>query len=166
MRCLFRCNVRLNHAARRSASICLLMLAVGGCPTTPSDTTANTNGAANSNGQTNANGDSNTNANASANTNDNSAAAIVDVEMINTAFSPETITIRVGQTVRWTNLDFLVHTVTSGSPGAMDAGSVFESGNLARNQLFSRTFTEPGDFIYFCEFHPFDMRDAHVVVEP
>ena len=50
------------------------------------------------------------------------------VSMRNIAFDPDEITIEVGQTVRWENDELLLvmHTVTSGDPGDVDAGDLFE----------------------------------------
>jgi plastocyanin len=81
------------------------------------------------------------------------------------AFDPADITIGVGETVTWTNMDFLPHTATSGDPGDADAGSIFDSGTLTLGRSFSHTFDEAGEFVYFCEFHPTMMRDAKVIVE-
>ena len=80
---------------------------------------------------------------------------VIDVAMQNIAFIPKTVTIRQGQTVRWTNLERLPipHTATSGRPGDGDAGSVFESGTLNPGQSFRETFNEVGEFIYYCRPH-------------
>jgi plastocyanin len=59
--------------------------------------------------------------------------------------------------VTWTNDDNQLHTVT-----AVDGS--FDSGFLEVGASFSYTFTEVGDFEYFCLPHPW-MR-ARVVVEP
>ncbi len=90
------------------------------------------------------------------------------VRMKNIAFDPPTVTIQVGQAVRWVNEEPLpiVHTVTSGDPDEGNAGQVWDSGNVAPGQSFTRTFDEPGAFEYFCEIHPGIMRDAMVIVEP
>lgn len=71
------------------------------------------------------------------------------IKMANSAFSPREITIKVGQTVRWTNDDPVVHTVTSGNPGDADAGALFDSGDLIPFDSFSHQFNEVGEFAYF-----------------
>ena len=63
------------------------------------------------------------------------------------SFQPATLRIEAGDTVTWTNRDAVRHTVT-GEDGD------WTSGLLARGQSFSRTFTEPGTFEYYCEPHP------------
>ena len=78
------------------------------------------------------------------------------VEIVDSAFSPGTLTIQVGDTVTWRNADDRPHTATS-NDGA------FDSGNLDEGRGFSFTFTEPGTYAYRCEYHP-DMQ-ATIVVE-
>lgn len=88
-----------------------------------------------------------------------------EVFMRGIAFDPMEITIRAGESVTWTNMDFVPHTATSGNPGDADAGSIFDSGTLTLGSAFSHTFNEPGEFVYFCQVHPTMMRDAKVIVE-
>lgn len=80
----------------------------------------------------------------------------VDVAIRNFAFQPQTITVPVGTTVRWTNQDSVAHTSTSNN-------GVWDSGNLRQGQSFSFTFTKPGTFPYFCAIHP--SMTATVTVE-
>ncbi len=81
---------------------------------------------------------------------------------------PSTITISVGDTVRWTNTGGSAHTSTSGSggtfPGSKDG--IWESPDLGLGAVYSRTFTSVGTFTYFCELHPILMGTAVVVVQP
>jgi plastocyanin len=64
------------------------------------------------------------------------------------AFSPDSITVKVGDAVTWTNEDGTAHTVTS-SDGS------FGSQNLDQGQTFTATFTKAGTFPYICNIHPF-----------
>ncbi len=64
-------------------------------------------------------------------------------------FSPQDLTIEVGDTVTWTNLDSVSHTATSTSGPAS-----FDSGFLAIGDTFSFTFDTAGTYEYFCEPHP------------
>ena len=73
-------------------------------------------------------------------------AQIVGVSIQNFTFQPSVLTVAVGTTVTWTNLDGATHTVTSRS-------GVWDSGDLSQNQKFSFTFTQPGEFNYFCAIH-------------
>lgn len=91
---------------------------------------------------------------------------VTDVLMQNIAFVPNQVTIRAGQSVRWTNVDPVIHTTTSGNPGDPDVGSLWDSGNMNPGESFTHQFDEPGEFIYFCEVHPNIMRNARVIVEP
>ena len=81
------------------------------------------------------------------------------------AFDPVEITISLGESVTWTNMDFIPHTATSGNPGDDDLGAVFRSARLSQGATFTHTFSEAGEFVYFCEVHPVMMRDAKVIVQ-
>ncbi|MGH2727849.1 MAG: cupredoxin domain-containing protein, partial [Actinomycetota bacterium] len=66
-------------------------------------------------------------------------------------FKPATLSVPVDTTVTWTNSDDIEHTVTSGTPEAPTG--VFDSGQKAKLQTFSHTFSEAGTFTYFCDNH-------------
>jgi plastocyanin len=86
-----------------------------------------------------------------------SAGTTKTVAIKNYAFSPSSLTIAVGDTVTWTNEDTAPHTVT------VTSGPVtFNSGNLAKGQSFSYTFTVAGTYSYYCAVHP-DMVGQVVV---
>ncbi len=70
------------------------------------------------------------------------------------AFTPADLTVSAGTTVRWTQSDSALHTVTSSVPDAANAGAVFRSESLGAGEAFSFTFSESGVFPYFCEIHP------------
>jgi plastocyanin len=74
------------------------------------------------------------------------------------AFNPVSLTVKVGTTVTWTNEDDAIHTVTS------DTG-VFESGDLAKGDTFTYTFTQAGVFSYHCEPHKQNMTGTITVTE-
>jgi glucose/arabinose dehydrogenase/plastocyanin len=80
-------------------------------------------------------------------------AANVDVLIQNSAFSPAAVTINVGDTVTWRQLDFLEHTSTSGSGGTPNG--IWDSPFLNRGESFTHTFTTAGTFPYFCRPHTF-----------
>jgi plastocyanin len=82
------------------------------------------------------------------------AQSPVQVLIQNFAFNPADITISVGTTVVWTNLDsFSTHTVTSGSSGIPDGK--FDSGGFGTNGTYSRVFQTAGVFPYYCAVHTF-----------
>lgn len=68
------------------------------------------------------------------------------------AFGSGNLSVKVGDTVTWTNNDSAPHTVTSTSGGVPNG--TFESGNLNSGQTFSFTFTSAGTFNYQCKYHP------------
>jgi plastocyanin len=79
------------------------------------------------------------------------------VEIVDFAYSPETVTIQAGGKVIWQNEDADVHTAT------LDDGS-FDSGDLAEGKRKSESFKSPGSFAYHCEIHP-EMTGTVEVVE-
>jgi plastocyanin len=62
------------------------------------------------------------------------------------AFNPATLQVKVGTTVTWTNNEPAPHTITS--------ANFVGSGTLAQGQTFNYTFTQAGDYEYFCSIHP------------
>jgi plastocyanin len=80
-----------------------------------------------------------------------------NVVISNFAFGPQTVTVRIGTTVTWTNKDTDEHTVT-----AQDGS--FNSAPLATNATYQHTFTKAGTYGYLCTIHPF--MTATVVVTP
>jgi plastocyanin len=68
------------------------------------------------------------------------------VEIINSTYQPDELTIPVGATVVWTQHDDVLHTVTA------DDGS-FNSGFLQLGAVFTHTFDQPGQYVYHCELH-------------
>lgn len=71
-------------------------------------------------------------------------------------FSPDTLTVAVGQTVTWTNDGNLPHTVT------FDDGPAFDQG-LDPGGEVSRTFDAKGTFRYHCAIHGQSMHGEIVV---
>lgn len=59
------------------------------------------------------------------------------------AYSPETLTIREGDTVVWKNEDTAPHTITS---------SLFDE-NIIEGAIFSYTFEHSGTYDYHCKIH-------------
>lgn len=62
-------------------------------------------------------------------------------------FAPTAMTVPVGTTVRWKNLDGEPHTVRS-----VDA--TFASNALDQNDSFAFKFDKPGTYRYVCSIHP------------
>jgi LPXTG-motif cell wall-anchored protein len=71
---------------------------------------------------------------------------VVDSKASDDSFDPKEQTIPAGTTVTWHMIGKHAHTVTS------EDGS-FASGNLDAGQNYSFTFTKPGTYAYYCEYH-------------
>ncbi len=71
------------------------------------------------------------------------------------AFSPQSITVKAGTTVTWTNNDSVPHNVVSASDASTGASTTdtFASGNLTQGQTFSYTFDTAGTYYYECSIH-------------
>lgn len=72
----------------------------------------------------------------------------VSVVMQNTAYSPSTITVRVGQRITWVNEDGALHDVVSTD------GEKIESELFPKGESFSFTPTRRGEIYYVCTIHP------------
>ena len=70
-------------------------------------------------------------------------------------FVPERLEVAVGDTIVWTNGDFVPHSVTAPSAG-------LESGDLAEGRSFSFVARKKGEIAYICRLHPV-MRAVVVV---
>lgn len=102
-------------------------------------------------------------------------AATVTAGMTNTLkFTPQTLTIHVGDTVVWKNGSALSHTVTDVPKLASKAGDAmlpkgakpFNSGYIDPGQSYSHTFTVPGTYHYFCIPHEATGMTGVVIVKP
>jgi plastocyanin len=70
------------------------------------------------------------------------------------AYSPNPAEIKAGETVTWTNDDSQIHTATSGTVGAEDSGTVFDSSILSPKATFDFKFDQAGEYDYYCTLHP------------
>ena len=78
------------------------------------------------------------------------------VKIDNFSFSPNTLQIKAGTKVTWTNADDIPHTVVSDD-------KVFKSKALDTDEKFSFSFDKPGTYPYFCSLHP--KMTAKVIVQ-
>ena len=76
------------------------------------------------------------------------AANATPAEMRSMTFAPSRLEVAAGTTIRWTNNDQLVHTITA------DDGS-WDSGPIEPGQTWSRTFAQAGEYAIHCTPHPF-----------
>ena len=75
--------------------------------------------------------------------------------LTDTAFQPNPVNVKVGDTVSWTNNDNTIHTVIEGNPatgGEVEGG--FASEILGPGVTFEHTFNQTGTFEYYCNLHP------------
>ncbi|MGK2949752.1 MAG: cupredoxin domain-containing protein [Acidimicrobiales bacterium] len=71
------------------------------------------------------------------------------IDIVEFSFSPAELTVAVGDTVTWTNLDGAAHTTTASMPGTIS------SGDLKTDDTYEYTFEAGGSFEYICAYHPF-----------
>lgn len=62
-------------------------------------------------------------------------------------FVPERLEVAPGDTVRWTNADFVPHSVTASEAGV-------ESGDLAQRESWLLVARKKGEMHYICRLHP------------
>jgi plastocyanin len=72
----------------------------------------------------------------------------VAVTMKNIAFTPRSVSVKVGQKVEWTNDDSVDHNVIATS------GASFRSNTFGQDGTFSYTPTRAGTIDYVCTIHP------------
>jgi plastocyanin len=95
-----------------------------------------------------------------------SFADTTTVNALASTFSPPTVTIQVGDTVKWVRTT-LSHTVTSGfSSSDPGVGGLFDAPLNALNPMFFYTFSDTvGTYPYFCRVHELMGMAGTVVVE-
>jgi plastocyanin len=68
-------------------------------------------------------------------------------------YDPQDITVAIGTTVKWTNNDETIHTVTSGTLESGPSG-IFDSSILDAGSSFEYTFNSAETVDYYCIVHP------------
>jgi plastocyanin len=139
-----------------------VLLGTAGCPTPLARSISGGNVNRNARNVNTANGNA-------ANQNENAGAAgmAFNVAISDQDYVPETLTIHVGDRVRWTNNGTEDHTVTSGDPGdPANIGLRFASMPLRPGDTFEVTFDQAGAFDYFDMIHPDLLQDAAIFVQP
>ncbi len=84
----------------------------------------------------------------------------VQIAYRNIAIDPDTVKVKVGSTLKWTDYDDVTHNVTSES-----GPSKFASANLKEGSTFSYKVTKPGVIHYECTYHPASMNGTIEVVK-
>src|SRR6185437_3745831 len=80
-----------------------------------------------------------------------------------TNYNPSSVTIQVGDTVRWTWASNN-HSATSGTPGSPNG--IFDSGIHNSGFTYSFTFTSAGTYPYYCRVHGAMMTGTVTVTAP
>jgi plastocyanin len=86
------------------------------------------------------------------------AVTSAHVSIDNFTFTPQTLTVKAGTTVTWTNRDDIPHGIAS------DNKAFARSKPLDTDDSYSVTFTTPGTFKYFCFIH--SHMTGTIIVEP
>jgi plastocyanin len=87
-------------------------------------------------------------------------SGVVQVAYRNIAIDPDTLKVKVGSTIKWTNFDEVTHNVISqGGP------SKFSSKDLHMGSTFEFKATKPGTIHYECTYHPASMNGTITVVQ-
>lgn len=100
-------------------------------------------------------------------------AAIVEMSDA-LAFQPQSVTVRVGDTVEWRTVGRHAHTVTTDArrtdqPGLVEippGAEPFDSGPISTRDVFRYTFSVPGRYVYVCNPHEGEGMIGEVIVEP
>jgi plastocyanin len=85
------------------------------------------------------------------------STAVKEIDIANFTFGPDTLTIPVGTTVKWTNEDDTIHRVKFTDLDALSKA-------LDTDDNFTYTFRKPGKYHYFCPLHP-KMTGTVIVTE-
>ncbi len=75
-------------------------------------------------------------------------------EETNECWDPAEVTVDVGETVTWSNVDTAAHTVTSGSVDEGGPDGNFDSSLFMAGTTFEWTPDAEGEYPYFCMVHP------------
>jgi plastocyanin len=86
-------------------------------------------------------------------------SGLVKIKYHEIAIEPDTLKVKVGSTIEWTNEDSVEHNVTSAS-----GPTKFASKNFGESGKFKITVTKPGVIHYRCTLHPATMNGTIEVV--
>ncbi len=81
------------------------------------------------------------------------------VTILDNSFAPEEVSVGVGTTVEWQSQGENPHDVVAAD------GTFTSSSPLSRGNIFSYTFTKPGEYAYFCSFHIAEHMSGTVIVK-
>jgi plastocyanin len=78
----------------------------------------------------------------------------IQIKISDLVFSPTEVTAKLGDTVEWSNGDFVDHTAT-------DKGGTWDVA-IPAGKSVQLKFTSPGTFAYYCKVHPGMTGTIHV----
>ncbi len=81
----------------------------------------------------------------------------VTIRIDNFVFTPDSVTIKLGDTVTWVNGDDIPHSI-------IEKNAKFKSLPLDTNDKFSVVIKDAGTIDYFCGFHPHMV--GKIIVQP
>lgn len=79
-------------------------------------------------------------------------------------YAPPEVQVAAGNSIKWTNNDNVIHTVTQGKPSEGANSTGFNSGPIQHGGTFVHFFDESGTVDYFCTIHPHMI--GKVIVNP
>ena len=77
------------------------------------------------------------------------------VTMSGYKFLPETMTIKVGETVTWLNTNLALHDVVF---------KEFRSGPVKKGAIYTHTFKVAGTYEYYCSYHMLLRKQKHLII--
>jgi plastocyanin len=80
------------------------------------------------------------------------------VDIVNFEFKPQTVTVKPGTKVTWTNGDTAIHTIKDTSPLATPVST-----EMGKGATFSITYAQPGSYSYICGIHTYMKGSVEVV---
>jgi plastocyanin len=86
-------------------------------------------------------------------------SGVVQIAYRNISIEPDTVRVKVGSTIRWTNYDSVQANVTS-----VSGPQKFASKNFGEGGTFEITASKPGVIHYVCTLYPVTMNGAIEVV--
>jgi plastocyanin len=79
-------------------------------------------------------------------------------------YAPPEVQVAAGNSIKWTNGDNVIHTVTQGKPSESANSTEFNSGPIQPGGTFVHFFDESGTVDYYCTIHPHMI--GKVIVNP
>lgn len=81
---------------------------------------------------------------------DRTGETALDVDVIDNSYDERYVTVSVGTTITWTNNGETEHNVTPSTPGQFEG---VDSDGFAPGATHQATFTEVGEYQYYCTIH-------------